>query len=133
MRQSYEELQAIYDGMEEGLIICDAETAALHRVNRAMCNLLGYTEEEMKRVPPATVHPPGLLPAMVSKYEQMVLGLASHAEDIPFVQKDGGIVYLDIRSARIHYNGRPCLISIFHDVTDRKRDSRTPGTRAMAR
>ena len=41
------ELQAVYDGMFEGLLILDFETKRLIRVNSSLCQMLGYTEERV--------------------------------------------------------------------------------------
>jgi signal transduction histidine kinase len=42
-------------------------------------------------------------------------------DNLPFLCKDGSIVYVDVVSSLIRYNERPCWISFFHDVTGRKR------------
>ena len=39
---------------------------------------------------------------------------------LPFLRKDGGIIYADVVSSPIYYNESPSWISFFHDVTDRK-------------
>ncbi len=121
LRQRYEELRAMYDGMTDGLIISDAETKACLRANRAMSDLLGYTEEELMSISPEAVHPPELLPQMVEKYQQLTQGISSQATDIPFLRKDGGIVSVDVRMTPIIYNGKRCFMSLFRDITERKR------------
>ena len=39
---------------------------------------------------------------------------------MPFLRKDGSILYADVVSSPITYNQRPGWISFFHDVTERK-------------
>jgi PAS domain S-box-containing protein len=41
LRQSHDELQAIYDGMVDGLLIVDIETKRFIRANAAICRMLG--------------------------------------------------------------------------------------------
>jgi PAS domain S-box-containing protein len=41
LRQSHGELQTIYDGMQDGLLIADVETKQFVRCNIAMCRMLG--------------------------------------------------------------------------------------------
>ena len=120
LQQHYEELRAIYDGMADGLVILDMETAACIRVNRSLCDMLGYSQEELKALSPDILHPPALLPKLREKYRAILEGRASHTEDIPFVRKDGGIVYVDITSDQITYNGRPSLIHLLRDTTERR-------------
>jgi len=42
-------------------------------------------------------------------------------EDRPVLRKDGSIFYADITGHPIVYNGRPCLLALFRDVTERRR------------
>ena len=57
LRHSHAELQAIYDGTADGLMIVDVETQNFLRVNAAMCSLLGYREEELLAMTIADLHP----------------------------------------------------------------------------
>jgi PAS domain S-box-containing protein len=120
LQQHYRELRAIYDGMADGLVILDLETTRCIRVNQSLCKMLGYSEEELKALPPDSLHSPEMLPKMQEKYQAIVEGLASHTEDVPFVRKDGSIVYVDITSDQITYNGRPSVIHLLRDTTERK-------------
>ncbi len=120
LQQHYEELRAIYDGMAEGLVILDIATDECIRANRSICAMLGYSEEEIKVLPVGKLHRPEMLPARAKRHQAMIEGRISHAEEIPLVRKDGGIVYVDIVSDRITYNGRPCLIHLFRDTTERR-------------
>ncbi len=125
LRQHYEELRAIYDGMTDGLIISDAETKCCLSANRAMSDMLGYTEEELRSLSPESVHPPELLPVLAEKYEQLARGITSQAEDIPFLRKDGRLIYVDVRMAPISYNGQRCMMGLFRDITERKHAEET--------
>lgn len=120
IQQSHDELQAIYDGMTDAVVILNAETKGCIRANRAMFDLLGYTESELKALPPVALHPPELLPELIEKHEQLARGIIPQAEDIPFVRKNGRLVYVDVRMSPIQYNGQRCFLSLLHDVTERK-------------
>ncbi|MHB8902782.1 MAG: sensor histidine kinase, partial [Thermoguttaceae bacterium] len=43
------------------------------------------------------------------------------AENLPVLRKDGSVFYVNIASSNVRYNGQPCAVGIFHDVTERKR------------
>ena len=47
LQQSHDELRAIYDGMTDGLLIADVETKRLVRANARICQMLGYSKEEL--------------------------------------------------------------------------------------
>ena len=121
LRQSYDELQAIYDQVTDGIIVVDAETGHPVRSNSAYCRMLGYDEEEVRSLSPERVHPPDVLPS-VSKHLAIVQqGIVARIQDLLFLRSDGSILYADVVSSPIRYNKRPCWISFFHDVTARKR------------
>jgi PAS domain S-box-containing protein len=121
LRQSRDELQVIYDCVMDGLVVIDVETFKNLRVNPAMHSFLGYDEEEMKDVMPAQLHPSDMMPKIAEHFQAAVRGEVTRFEAMPFLCKDGSVVYADVVSSRISYNGRPCLINFFHDVTEGRR------------
>ena len=120
LRQHYEELRAIYDGTSDGLAILDVETTNCIRVNRAACDLIGYTAEELKALPLAKLLPPERLTELLTRHQELAEGRPSPSEDIPLLRKDGSIVYVDVASDKITYNGRLCLIHLVRDTTERR-------------
>ena len=46
----------------DGIIIVDTKTWIPIRVNLAFCRMLSYSEEELKTITPARIHPPEVLP-----------------------------------------------------------------------
>ena len=122
LQQHYEELRAIYDGMAEGLVILDIETDDCIRANRSMCDDARVFGGRTQGSPGRKVSiRPRCCPTLSEKISSNALkDVISHSEDIPLVRKDGGIVYVDIVSDRITYNGRPCLIHLFRDTTERR-------------
>ena len=65
LRQSHDELQAIYDQVVDGIVIVDIEKPHPIRANAAICRMLGYSEEEMKTLLPSQVHPPEAMPKIL--------------------------------------------------------------------
>ena len=121
LRQSRDELQVIYDCMMDGLVVVDLETLKGLRINPALCSFLGYLLEELKEIRGPQLHPVDVLPKSEEHFQAAIRGGVTRFEAMPFLRKDGSIVYADVVSSRICYNGRPCLISFFHDVTERRR------------
>jgi two-component system, NarL family, sensor histidine kinase UhpB len=121
LRQSHDELQAIYDQVMDGIIIVDAEKMRPVHVNPAYCRMTGYSAEEMRTVPPEQLHPPDVLSKLMEHFEVLKKGLVARLESLSFLRKDGSVAYADVVSSPICYKERPCWIGFFHDVTDRKR------------
>lgn len=120
LRQSYEELRTIDAGMIEGLLITDIETKRFVRVNASLCRMLGYSEEELLKAEIKDIHPAAEVPNDERRFQAAAEGRVSINEDRPVLRKDGSIFYADITGRRIVYAGRPCLLALFRDVTERR-------------
>jgi len=121
LQQSHAQLQTIYDEMIEGLLITDIETKRFVRVNSSMCRMLGYPEEELLAAAIKDIHPPEEVPDDLQRFQTVAEGRRTINEDRPVLRKDGSIFYADITGRPILYQGRPCVLALFRDVTERKR------------
>ena len=119
LHQSYDELRAIYNGMPEGLLIADAETKRFIKTNPAMCQMLGYSEDELLSMSVKDIHPITALPSVLSQFRAGMEGQLELAEDVPLLRRDGTIFYADVKINHLTYNGRFCLMGFFHDLTRR--------------
>ena len=120
LRQSHDELQAIYDETVDGIIVVDAATSNPVRVNAAYCEMLGYSEEELKKLSSSLVHSPEVLPRVWQHIEAARKDGVARISDLPFLRKDGTTIYTDAVTRPISYNQRPGWISFFHDVSEHK-------------
>jgi PAS domain S-box-containing protein len=121
LRQNHDQLRTIYDGIVEGLIITDIETKRIRRVNGSFCRMLGYCEEELLRKSIPDLHPPEEVSNDLVRFQAAAEGRVSVNEDRPVLRKDGNLFYADITGHRILYQGRPCLLALFRDITERKK------------
>jgi PAS domain S-box-containing protein len=121
LRQAYGQMQTIYDGIIEGILITDIATTRIVRVNASLCRMLGYSEEELLKYSIKDLHPPEEAPNDLQRFHAAAEGLVSINEDRPVLRKDGSIFYADITGHRIQFDGRPCLLALFRDITERKR------------
>lgn len=120
LRQTNEELRVLYDESAEGIIIADLQGKRFHRVNRAICRMLGYTEEEMLSLSVEDIHPADSLPHVSAAFKAMSERRLKCVRDIPCLRKDGVLVYADVSATHITYQGQACLLGFFHDITERK-------------
>jgi PAS domain S-box-containing protein len=121
LRHTLDQLQAVYDGLVEGLIITDVETKRFARVNPALCRMLGYSEQELLVLSLKDIHPPEEVANDLARFRAVAEGQVSIHEGRPVLRKDGSIFYADIVARAISYNGRSCTLALWHDVTERKR------------
>jgi PAS domain S-box-containing protein len=120
LRQSHDQLQAIYDGMQDGLVVVDIGTRRFQRVNAAMCRMVGYTQDELLSMSVADIHPPAVLSRVRADFEKLAEGRRVTAENIPVLRKNGSIFYADIYTSLVTYNGQPCSTGFFRDITERR-------------
>jgi two-component system sensor histidine kinase UhpB len=121
LKQANEELQAIYDGILDGLVVADVETQRLCRANASFCAMLGYSEDEIPSLSVADVHPPYDLPMVQERFRAQAEGRLGVGEDMPVLRKDGSVFSADVGARRFVHKGRDCLVAIFRDITDRKK------------
>lgn len=121
LRQSHDQLRAIYDQVVDGIIVVDAETGNPIRANSAYCRMVGVHGEDVYRLSPEQVHPPEALPRVWEHLDAVKKGAVARIDDLPFLHRDGSIVYADVVTSPICYNDRFGWISFFHDITERKR------------
>jgi PAS domain S-box-containing protein len=118
LQQSRDELQNIFDGMQDGLAIVDYETKKFERVNAVICRMLGYSEEELLELTPMDIHPDEEIPAIRERLRSRIAGSRGIAAST-VLRKDGSLFTADIASNPILFRGRRCIAGFFRDVTER--------------
>jgi len=119
VRDRTAELQAIYDGMIDGLLIADIETQCFVQGNTAAARMLGYDLAEIPSLSVAQVHPADQ-PWITERFREHAAGSVARSPDMPYRRKDGSVFYADVSTNRIRYHNRPCLIGFLRDVTERR-------------
>jgi PAS domain S-box-containing protein len=120
LQQNRDELQAIYDGMVDGVLIADSETKRFVRANASICKMLGYSEDELLSMSIVDIHPAEVLPGILAAFQAGLEGRVHLIDVAPVLRRDGRVFHADIRGKHIVYAGRPCVIGFFRDITERK-------------
>jgi PAS domain S-box-containing protein len=120
LRESEKRYRTLFESAAEGLLIADAETRRFQHANAALCRMLGYSENELKRMSVPDIHPKDAVEHVLSLFERMVTHVLSSAQALPCLRKDGTTIYADVSASGIVINGRKCVVGFFNDVTDRK-------------
>jgi beta-phosphoglucomutase len=119
--QPNDELQAIYDGSADGILVVEIGSRRFRRANSSICQLLGYSESELLSLRVDDIHPDASVPHILDMFEAMIERRFKRAQSVPCLRKDGDVVYADISVAHVTYHGRQCIVGFFHDVTEQKR------------
>jgi len=121
LRESEETFRTIFDAATDGILLAGMEDKKFYLGNRALCQMIGYNQEEIRNLGVMEIHPEEDLPYVIEQFEKQSRGEITIAKDIPVKRKDGSLFYADIGSVPITLSGRTYLMGIFRDNTERRR------------
>ncbi len=107
LRESYEELRAIYECTVDGLLIADIETKAFANANRAICQMLGYSREELLTMSVRDIHPREALPAVLTAFQSQAEGVFVRAMVCPCCGRTAACSMLTLRLTRSFTTAAP--------------------------
>jgi len=119
IKESEQKLRSIFDNALDGMLLMDSEKKRINYGNRTMCNMLGYTLEEIKELRISDLHPQEFLSAVAGQFEKLAAG-GGLVESMPVKRKDGSIFYADINSSPITMADKKYLVCVFRDITERR-------------
>jgi PAS domain S-box-containing protein len=120
LQESEERYRALFSGVNEGILVADIETRRYILTNQAVHRMLGYTEEEMKKLGVWDIHPSNSQKEVISQFGALVKGEKSLVTNIPCRRKDGTIFYADFKASWAMIDSKECLVSFFTDITVRR-------------
>ena len=120
LKESEMRYRAIFEGSGEGILLADIATLQFRFANPAVCEFLGYSQQEMVRLSVGDIHPEKDLPWIMAEFKSQAEGEKILAPQIPCLRKDGTVVYADIRTGCIGIGGREYLVGFFADVTEQR-------------
>ncbi|MFQ6043877.1 MAG: PAS domain S-box protein [Candidatus Poribacteria bacterium] len=121
LKESEQRFRTIFDNATDGILLADLENKKFYTGNGMICQMLGYTLEEIKNLGVMEIHPEEDLSYVIEQFEKQSRGEITLAEDIPVKRKDGSVFYADVNSSLITLAGNTYLMGIFRDITKRKR------------
>lgn len=121
LKESEQKFKAVFDNAVDGILIVDVENKKFHSWNKAICQMLGYSEDEIKNLGVAEIHPKESLPYVTGQFEKQLKREVTLAKDIPVKTKDGSVFYADINSTPIELFGKTYLVGVFRDITERNK------------
>ncbi|OYY74081.1 MAG: hypothetical protein B7Y40_06600 [Gammaproteobacteria bacterium 28-57-27] len=120
LEDSERKFRAILDAAVDGILVADVQTLRLVTANRAICDMLGYSPEEIYRLGLEDIHPAEALSHVKKQFERQMERDIRVAPNMPVKRKDGSVFYADVSSSPMVLAGRPYLVGVFHDVTERR-------------
>jgi PAS domain S-box-containing protein len=129
LRKSEAKYRSLVEQSTQGIVIAQGSIPHMVFVNSVMAKILGYTVEELTSLSPqqtsCLVHPDDR-ELFFGRYIERLEGRpAPPRYEVRGIRKDGTIVWLELSSARIEYDGQPAVQAIFTDITERKKTEQT--------
>jgi diguanylate cyclase (GGDEF)-like protein/PAS domain S-box-containing protein len=122
---SEERFRATFEqaGVGMGLRALDPRNPRWLRVNQKLCEIFGYTEEELLQLNTVDLTPPEDRATAIDYNEQLLRGeITSYSREKRYVRKDGSMIWTNVSLAAARGpDGRPAhVISVIQDITERK-------------
>ncbi|MFC1511990.1 PAS domain S-box protein [Candidatus Latescibacterota bacterium] len=114
-------LRAIFESARDGILVIDVETRKFVVANETICQMLGYSHDEIMSLGFEDIHPMEDLPRVKNLVEQQIKDEISLSPNIPVKRKDGTVFYTDVNATPVEIGGISCLFGLFRDITERKR------------
>ncbi|WP_265942404.1 EAL domain-containing protein [Dechloromonas sp. A34] len=114
------ELRTIFDSALDGILVTEIASGKFLAGNPAICQMLGYTREELVNIGIADIHPRPEASSAIAQTDRILHGDIPLSTDTRIRRKDASLFYADITRTAIPLGGKDCLLSMFRDITERK-------------
>ena len=128
MKESEAKYRALFNGTRDAILVCgfspEEGGATFIEVNDSACRELGYTREQLLGMTPKDVGlRTGDRVAEAAKRQLVECGTATYEYDLTV--RGGRRISVDVSSHCIELSGKPVVLSVARDVTERKRAEET--------
>lgn len=118
-----EAYRALVENSLQGLGIAQDNRVAF--VNPTIAKMLGYTIEELMSFSPrdwkAAIHPEDQTFVWGRLQDRLKGKPVPRRYEFRMIRKDGKVIWVEIFSSHIEYNGKPAIQAAFVDITERKK------------
>lgn len=129
LRESEAKYRALVEQSLRGIVVAQGPAPHLVFANATMSKMLGYTPEELTSLSPeqivTLVHPDDRDLFFGRFKDRLEEKSVPSTCEVRGVRKDGTVIWVELSSTRIVYNGQPAVQATFTDITDRKNAEET--------
>ena len=119
LRNSEEQYRSLLENHVDGVaVIVDGK---FYYVNERCCNIGGYTSQELLGRPILGFVADEDRPYAIKRMTAITKGEASIPHVYSYIRKDSTTVPVEVAGQLISFDGKPALLSVFRDITQRKR------------
>ncbi len=123
LRQSEARFRSIFDGSSDAIFLIDVARGRLIDANEEACRMLGYTREEMRALKIDAIHPNEVEELGRFAAEVAAKG-RGRIDTLSCRAKNGREIPVELSASIITLGGRPVMLAIGRDATERRRVER---------
>ncbi|MBF0103492.1 MAG: PAS domain S-box protein, partial [Desulfobacterales bacterium] len=120
LKREETKFRILFENSPLGIVIEENNTKNHIDVNPAMCELFGYTKEELLGMNFVDKHPIDYHSLITNDFIDYLKGNKVESSSIPCLHKNGTLIYTDITGFNAIINGQECVFGFFKDITHRK-------------
>lgn len=132
LRISEERYRTLFEGAREGIGVIDVQTRKMVSVNRAFCEMLGYSPEEAVGLHFSELHPAKDTEERGREIAAVIESGSKKLESVPMLKKDGNIIYADISASVTLVDERVCVVGFYNEISERIKAKKEIRTLAVA-
>jgi PAS domain S-box-containing protein len=118
LREREEQYRSIFEATNDALGILDLEDGHIVEVNPALCDIYGYSYDELIGLPSSAVIHPEKLPGFTEIDLPLIrAGGERHVQGVN-LRKDGSVFPIDLRQTVFTYQGKPHMLCVIRDITE---------------
>ncbi len=123
LREKEEQYRGVFESTSDGLIVNDPRTGIIVEANPAACRMHGYSREEFIGLDPrAHIHHD--YHDRLADYLREVSAGGEFQTQAVDIRKDGTPFDVEVRGTTFTYKGKPHVLGVVRDVTERARSRR---------
>ena len=124
LRDSELLFSTLFDNTSCGLLFADPETNRFINCNRRICEMLGYSKEELVGLSITDIHCKEDLAQVKTTFTELKKNERFSDQGFLIRKKDGDLFDASLTNFWINYRGKDCVVSAVLDVTGNKKTER---------
>jgi diguanylate cyclase (GGDEF)-like protein/PAS domain S-box-containing protein len=118
LQESESRYRTLFDSAADAIFVHDLK-GKFHDVNSVACERYGYSKKEFLQMSTQDITTPGRKKGVSQRFEE-IRKRGHFLYETVHLRRDGTIIPTEVSSQIIEYSGKPVILSIARDITERK-------------
>ena len=119
LKESEQRYRTLFEESNDAIFLLDLESGRYTDCNRLAEKLTGYTHQEILNLKTGALLPPQRKHESASNIE-LIVSQNLLRKETEILTRDGKIIPVEFNSSLVTINKKRCIMSMLHDITDRK-------------